>query len=104
MSGSEGLFGIFSGLAPPVITRSQPVEEPRRPSVKTGTRMGGKRRHPPMLVGDVIGSWRVVALLPRLADCNERVACVCTRCGREREAYAFNLRKRDGCPWCPSRP
>ncbi len=61
---------------------------------REASRTPGMRHHPVAKVGDKFGPARVIALLPRTYDSNERVRVRCEPCGTESDAYVFNLRKR----------
>jgi hypothetical protein len=102
VSGSEALFGIFPGLAPAGTCRIVPVPtRERQPGIGApGTRLGGRRTHAPLKVGDQFPTGTVIALVERDGTCNERVEIRCPRCGRESVVYAFNLRKAQRCLGC----
>lgn len=59
---------------------------------RTGTTLGGKRKHHPSEVGDSFGGRVVIRLLPRDRTSNERVAWKCKHCGDHGSGYVFNLR------------
>jgi hypothetical protein len=65
------------------------------PSTKRLRAFGG-RIYPPAKVGDVFGDHVVLELLPRDRTSNELVRVRC-KCGRERSAYMFNVRKVPEC-------
>ena len=60
---------------------------------------GRARKYPRAKIGDKFGQQRVVGLLPPKRS-NERVRILCVPCGKERDAYVFNLRKGKSCPRC----
>lgn len=102
---SRLLSGYVVGAYRDRTSRHQAAEAPpdpprpkQGPTGPTGTREGGRRKYPPLKVGDIVGvGWRVVALLPRDSTSNEKVETECVQCGVRSHRYAFNARRLHGC-------
>jgi hypothetical protein len=71
-------------------------ESPVPPPSTKRLRVYGGRIYPPAKVGDVFGDHVVLEILPRDRTSNELVRVRC-KCGRERSAYMFNVRKVPEC-------
>lgn len=77
----------------------------RRAAEKRAARAKGRgrpRKFPRAQVGDRFGDQVVIALQVPDASCNETVLVRC-KCGHEKAAYVFNLRRSKTCRSCAAR-